>query len=255
MLGFPLDYTLQCWPKGDRKHNSQGWENCRLTRLGTSWSVPVVAYFLKNLLQPRGLIDKVAAQDVQQRCQPGCASRLNAFLSRPPWPPKRQVMVAGNDVVLIRKLCSLMSTRGIDILLQSPSEPVQTYDRLRTSVPARLWKWQDACAWQWKRPQHGPPEHINRLELRAILTSVKWRVLKAKQTQTRFLHLVDSLVSLHIVNKGRSSSRKLRAIIKKISAWLLLSGNSCVLGYVDTGQNPADASSRRSQKRKWSGVK
>ena len=144
-----------------------------------------------------------------------------------------------------------MSSRGTDVLLKSSTEPVRSYDRLRTSVPARLWKWKVACGWSWKRPQSGNVEHINRLEIRAVLTSIKWRILKAKQTRKRFLHLVDSLVSLHIINKGRSSSRKLRAITKKIAAWLLLSGNSCILGYVDTGQNPADAPSRRSQKRKW----
>ena len=197
----------------------------------------------------------MSAVDIQHRRRPGCALRLNAFLNRPPWPPKRQTKVSSNDVTLVRNLCSLMSSRGTDVLLQSQSEPVQTYDRLRTSVPARLWKWRTACGWQWKHDQEGTPEHIDRLELRAVLTAVKWRITKAKQTRTRFLQLVDSLVSLHIVNKGRTSSRKLRAIMNKLSAWLLLSANCCVLGYVDTGQHPADAPSRRGQKRKWVGTR
>ena len=201
------------------------------------------------------MCDDISVQAIQHQCKPGCCSNLNSFLNRPPWPPKRQTMASGSEVVLVRKLGSLMSSRGTDVLLHAPTEPVQMYDRLRTSVPSRLWKWATACSWQWKRDQHGPPEHINRPELRAVLTSVKWRVMKAKQTRKRFIHLVDSLVSLCVINKGRSSSRKLRAIMKQISAWILLSGNSCMLGYVDTGQNPADAPLRRGQKRKWSGVK
>ena len=47
MLGLPLDYTHQCWSKGDRKRNPQSWEDCRLTLLGNSWSIPVVAFLLR----------------------------------------------------------------------------------------------------------------------------------------------------------------------------------------------------------------
>ena len=195
----------------------------------------------------------MGVQELQQRCQPGGSSHLNAYLSRPPWVPQNPKTSRENDANLIRKLGSLMSTRGTDVLLQSATEPLQTYDRLRTSVPAKLWTWKTACGWAWKRPQSGITEHINRLELRAVLTAVKWRALKQKVRKKRFLRLVDSLVSLRVINKGRSSSRKLRVIMKKISAWLLLSANSVVLGYVDTGQNPADAPSRRGQKRKWAG--
>ena len=192
---------------------------------------------------------------LQKRCQPGGSSSLGGFLSRPPWVATQQNQHSHNDVALIRKLGSLMSSRGTDVLLQSVTEPLQSYDRLRTSVPASIWKWRTACSWTWRKSQCAETEHINRLELRALLTAVKWRALKQKCRGKRFLHLVDSLVSLHVVNKGRSSSRKLRSVMKRISAWLLLSSNACVLGYVDTGQNPADAPTRRGQKRKWAAPK
>ena len=255
MLGFPLDFTHDCWAKSERKRDPVGWEDCRLTLLGNSWSIPVVCFLLKNLLQPKGLCENISIKDIQIRCQPGQGLELNTFLMRPPWTGAFQRRMSENDIALVRKLGSLMSTRGTDVLLQSPTEPSSSYERLRTSVPSKLWKWATACSWVWKRSQLGEPEHINRLELRALLTAVKWRTLKAKQHRKRFLHLVDSLVSLHVVNKGRSSSRKLRVIMKKISAWLLLSANTCILGYVDTTQNPADAPSRRGQKRKWASAK
>ena len=44
MLGFPLDYTLHCWPKSERRANPQGWEDCRLTLFGNSCSIPVAAF-------------------------------------------------------------------------------------------------------------------------------------------------------------------------------------------------------------------
>ena len=256
MLGFPLDYTLECWSKSARKLNPLGHEDARMSLLGNSWSVPVVAFLLAQLLAPLGLCESLSVQAIQRRCMPGQGPELGSYLTRPPWVGARASKTDENDRSLICKLGSLMSTRGTDVLIQAVSEPTRSYDRLRTSVPSKLWKWRTACSWRWKPPREGQgAEHINKLELRAVLTAIKWRVMKTKLTNARFLHLVDSLVSLHIVNKGRSSSHKLKHIMKRISAWLLLSGNSCILGYVDTGQNPADAPSRRGEKRKWSSVK
>ena len=166
MLGFPLDYTLQAWSKSDRKRDSVGWEDCRLSLLGNSWSVQVIAFLLKNLLEPRKLCDNVSLQDLQLRCQPGASTQLNGFLVRPPWTHHNQRKPAENEANLIRKLGSLISTRGTDVLLQSNTEPIQTYDRLRTSIPAKLWFWKTACGWRWRTGPGETGEHINRLELR-----------------------------------------------------------------------------------------
>ena len=56
----------------------------------------------------------------------------------------------------------------------------------------------------------------------------------------RFVHLVDSLVVLRALSRGRSSSRKLRRTLAKIGALLLASGSVGAWSYVDTRQNPAD---------------
>ena len=187
MLGFPLEYTWECWPKSSRRQDGSGHENCRLELVSHASSVPVLAFLLKHLLAPLKLCDTLVLSEVQQRCQPGQSSQLDGFLSRPPWTKSRESKVSENDVNRVRKLGSLVSTKGTDVLLQSSTEPSQSYDRLRASVPSRLWKWKTACAWSWKRLQGSETEHINRLELRAVLTAVKWRILKAKQRQTRFL--------------------------------------------------------------------
>ena len=65
--------------------------------------------------------------------------------------------------------------------------------RLRASLPSKLWRWRDVVGWRWK----GGPEHINALELRAVKTSLIWRI------------------------KGR----KLRRTLAKIGALLLASGS------------------------------
>ena len=85
MLGFPLDYTLQCQSKSSRKQDPAGLEHCRLSLLGNSWSVPVVAFLLERCLKKFKICEPHTAREIQSECQPGQASSLSSFLSRPPW--------------------------------------------------------------------------------------------------------------------------------------------------------------------------
>lgn len=110
-----------------------------------------------------------------------------------------------------------------------------------TSLTAKLWRWRAVTGWAW----NDNSEHINVLELRATLTSIKWRVERLHQLDVRCLHLVDSLVVLHSLTRGRSSSRKMRRTLMRVNSYLLASGLHPLWGYVDTDQNPADRPSRR----------
>jgi hypothetical protein len=87
--------------------------------------------------------------------------------------------------------------------------------------------------------------------MRAVLTSLKWRLERHKRTYVKFVHLLDSLVVLHSLSRGRSSSRKLRRTILRINSLLLATRSQAVWAYVHTKQNPADAPSRRPLNRKW----
>lgn len=142
--------------------------------------------------------------------------------------------------LLVEKLTHLVSIKGEDVLLSSPSQQLVKHQRLRASVPAKLWRWRVVAGWKWKSPR----EHINSLELRAILTTVKWRVERQKLRHKRFLHLTDSMVCMHVLSRGRSSSRKLRSTLSRINAMLLVSSSHALYGYVNTKENPADAPSR-----------
>ena len=159
----------------------------------------------------------------------------------------RGLVSTGCEETLVKKLLSLVSVKGEDLLLQAASEEPVKCHRLRASVPAKLWRWRTIAGWKWL----GTREHINVLELRAVLTSVKWRVEKQKRLHTKFVHLVDSLVCLHALSRGRSSSKKLKRTLLRTNALLLASRSQAVWAYVHTRQNPADAPSRRPRKRKW----
>lgn len=243
IMGFPTGYTSQCLKKA--LHGSAQHEDCRLTLLGNSWQVGVVAWLLSQLLVPLGVIDELPLQDLVNRLAPGNSPSLQGLLLRPPLGHGNQTFSPSDK--LVAKLSGLVSLKGEDLLLQSSTEVPVRYHRLRSSLPAKLWRWTTVAGWQWK----GDREHINVLEARAVLTSVRWRVTQKKQRDLRCIHLVDSLVVLHSLTRGRSSSKKMRRTIMRISAYLLASGLQPLWGYVDTKQNPADKPSRRRVLKKW----
>ena len=158
-------------------------------------------------------------------------------------PPVRHTTRSGQDPVgLVRKLLGQVS-----VLLQLSTDVPARYHRLRASIPGKLWRWRDVVGWHWT----GEAEHINALEMRAVKTALVWRIKELQEYGTRCLHLVDSLVVLHALSRGRSSSRKLRRTLAKISALLLASGLHVAWGYIDTKQNPADKPSRRPIRKGW----
>ena len=142
---------------------------------------------------------------------PGGDALLQGFLRRPPLKPLRAVEPIPEEV-LTKKLVNFVSIKGEDLLLQAKSENAVRYHRLRASVPGRLWKWRTICGWPWKRQGY----HINVLEVEAVHTCLQWRICRKRQQQCRFLHLTDSLVTLHCLSRGRSSSRKLRSVISAL---------------------------------------
>eukprot|EP00438_Fugacium_kawagutii_P030090 Skav228179 [mRNA] locus=scaffold3933:199068:202658:+ [translate_table: standard] len=235
-LGFPLHYTANCVAKGARHGSSYSDE--RLTLLGNTWSVPVAAWLLNQLLSRLGVAPALSPKDIVERCRPGTGAMIQSRLQRLSLVPAK--FSPGSSSRLAWKMCNLMSIKGEDVLLTTPSTQLAKFHRHRASVPARLWKWRIITGWTWK----SPGEHINSLELRAILTSIRWRLEHQLHFRRRFLHLTDSLVCLHCLSRGRSSSKKLRRTMSRVNALLLAGGSQVCWGYIHTDSNPADKPSR-----------
>ena len=164
--------------------------------------------------------------------------KFHVFLQRPPLSFSRKRGSDKEELALAKKFLNHVSLKGEDILVHSSVEEQLKFHRLRASIPSQCWRWLTVAGWGWK----GDPEHINCLELRAILTSVRWWIEKRKVTRAKFIHLTDSLVCMHSLARGRTSSRKLRRTLTRINCLLLAS--RCF-------QNPADRPSRRSVRKKW----
>ena len=236
-MGFPVGYTQNCVTKqgrGTAKHL-----DVRHSLIGNSWSVQVISWLLAQLFGTLGLCPKYTPQELVRLLTPDGQIFLQSRLWRRPLQPLRGDSTNA-EPVLVQKLANMVSVKGEDIMLSAPSSQLCKYQRLRSSVPSKLWKWRVVTGWRWT----GSKEHINSLELRAVLTTMKWRLEHKGQVGHRFVHLVDSLVVLHALSRGRSSSRKLRSSLAKINALLLCSSSQALWGYVQTDQNPADKPSR-----------
>ena len=246
-MGFPLGYTKMCATK--QEQHGVDYENTRLTLLGNSWQVGVVMWLLGQLFFRLGLCCEFPPQHVIDVLTPGFGNRLQSLLLRPVLGALRTPPVDDPQGILVHKLLGLASIKGEDLLLQAVTEHSVKFHRLRASIPSALWKWKDIAGWSWK----GQAEHINCLEMRAVLATLKWWTQKKKVRSCRMLHLVDSLVVLHALSRGRTSSRKLRRTLMRINGLILSYDLHPVWGYVHTSQNPADRPSRRVKfvRKKW----
>ena len=197
-MGFPVNYTLNSVPKKNR--GSVEHLDIRHSLIGNSWSVPVVSWFLAQLFGCLGLYPLYTPQELMNLFTPDGQVYLQARLWRRPLGTS-PICQDGSQKELVQQMSNLISIRGEDILLATPSTHLCRYHRLRASVPSKLWRWRIVTGWQWR----GNKEHINSLELRAVLTSLKWCIQHQGHVGPRFLHLVDSLVVLHSLSRGRSS--------------------------------------------------
>ena len=116
----------------------------------------------------------------------------------------------------------------------------------RTSIDPSRWVWSVAHTYPYKTR-----EHINLLELRSILHALEWRARTATFHSCRFLHLSDSQICLAVLTKGRSSSRRINRILRRISALCLCLNLYPLWAWVESRLNPADEQSRRFENAKF----
>ena len=244
LMGFPVGYTAACVSKTEQKKAYV--DDIRLSLIGNSWQVGVIVWLLAQLCAPLGLCEPMCVDDIIEALTPGRGNKLQTLLMRPPLSRPGSIRSVSSQP-LVRRLLGLISMKGEDLLLQASSESLVRYHRLRASIPAKLWKWKVVAGWQWR----SSGDHINILEMRAILTSIRWWIRKRHMRSSRFLHLTDSLVCLHCLSRGRTSSRKLGRTLIRINALLLAADLHPMWGYIHTSQNPADRPSRRPFRRKW----
>jgi hypothetical protein len=100
--------------------------------------------------------------------------------------------------------------------------------------------WSTVIATTWRRQ-----EHINLLEIRAMLLAVRWVLSHSDAVHTQLLLLVDSSTAFYGVRKGRSSSPHLLTVLRQYAALLLAGDVSVLTAWLPSDLNPADSPSRK----------
>ena len=137
---------MHCFAKA--KQGTQEHYDARLSLVGNSWNVGVIAWLLSQLGAVLGLNPSLTVQEISQRTSPGSVKDFQSFLQRPLMSQTR-MRVKGQADQLVKKLLSQVSIKGDDVLLQSSSEDHVKYHRIRATIPAKLWKWKTVCGWSW----------------------------------------------------------------------------------------------------------
>ena len=244
LMGYGSGHTEHAWNASSIKSSPRGYSDERLSLLGDAF--PVNTFWLFASSSVEKWVSRRNPEHYLQRLGlfPGaCAhvDRVAPIGTEFPFGSTEHEIAHLEDAeeMLVRQLARRVSHNGSDIKvsLGTPTNP-----RLfpRQSIPAEFWQWKICWRKRWD-----VKEHINALEMRAILLSLQWRLHHHGCFNLRLLHLSDSAVCLSILAKGRTSSKALAHICRKINSMALVC-NFYFLGiHVDSIHNPTDAASRR----------
>ena len=84
--------------------------------------------------------------------------------------------------------------------------------------------------------------------MQGVLSALKWLARKSDRRGSRIGVPVDSQVVLAICDEGRSSSRRLNRLVKRIDAQCLTCDFYHFYGNVTSNADPADAPSRKRER-------
>jgi hypothetical protein len=90
-------------------------------------------------------------------------------------------------------------------------------------------------------------EHINVLELRAVISAIRWSLSYPSSIGCRIMMFSDSSVAVGAISKGRSSSPQLLSRLRLLASLLLSSGLRLTILWIPSHLNPADEPSRNFQ--------
>lgn len=236
--GLGWQHTSVCWNANEIKRDPQGFEDKRKSLIGDSFSCFSFAYVAAMMCSKWISIPSFQLLADRMGMAPGFVSPLETPI------PLQQSLAYGNTTegMPVSALHSVLLRRvnhtGSDVRV-STGALVNPRAFPRQSAAAAWWKWDKVFAYKWCRQ-----DHINSLELRAILHAIEWRVSHLKETELRIFHLTDSYVAMSVIAKGRSSSKMLRPLLARLAVLLMAFDLYLVVCHVESTDNPTDHASR-----------
>jgi hypothetical protein len=150
-------------------------------------------------------------------------------------PPSR-ITISEKQRALIAKR-ALVTVNGIQQPALASPHPLPAYSQWYEVARKLQWSTIISSRWRWA-------QHINALELHAVLSTVRWLASRPSTRRTRVVQLIDSTVALYAVKKGRAKSRALLSVLRVMAAYLLAAEISLIPIWIPSEFNPADAPSR-----------
>jgi hypothetical protein len=147
-------------------------------------------------------------------------------------------MIPGLEKEHLRAMVLKAHHRGTDVRLSTGEALAE--NRQEYPYPAYRWLWKTQMSWPWRHEQH-----INILEMAAFLTHSRRRARMSQCRGKRYLHIVDSKVTANVVAKGRSSSRRLNRLARRLMAVDLATDCYPLVLWTISDWNFSDEASRR----------
>ena len=243
LLGYGFGHTSVAWPASKIKQQPQQYDDARHCYLGDSFSVfsfMVVAACICRKFTPKLTYTHLARR---LGMAPGFRAHIRCVAEL------QRKLVYGSSTVddnfgvlgmeqFNRMLLRRTNHTGSDIRVVS-GDYMSGKVYPRQAVAASWWVWKEEFHVHWKRRNH-----INVLELEAILLGIKHQIGRYKCHDLRIFQLSDSYVCISVVSKGRSSSLQLSRVLRPIAAHLLGHGLQLILAHVESTENPTDRMSR-----------
>ena len=238
LLGLGPGHTASCKSASAAKASWTAYEDCRKSQCGDSFAIPSFAIMGAAMcaewlprMKPSHIINRMGLAPGAS-AHPCEAVPLTRWLAYGPDPTPRF-----NPDILVRHLGLQVNQTGSDVRLLT-GEPMSRRGA-HGSLRAWWWQWKNLFKVRWIAPSH-----INYLEMKMILLTLLWKLRDVSRLNKRWLHLEDSMVCLYILAKGRTSSRLLQPLSKRIGALQLFTGVSVLHGHVTSLENPTDSGSR-----------
>ena len=238
VMGFERDHTLPALKSGEAKAEPTRELGVRLSMVGNSWAVPSTAFLLSRLLAEWGLLTRCPTiREVVERDTAKLVAQSGGVPFFSPVPSRSRGFTLAQRLVL--KIVSGADHRGSDVRTHT-GELQRPNVHPRQEIATNLWHWRTCISFQWR--QRGG--HINFYEVRAALLALERRLSKVSRHESKFLHLLDSAVTIAVLTRRRSTSRRLNPTCRRVAALELATGVLPVYGFVRSAHNIADRPSR-----------
>ena len=238
LMGYGPGHTKLCMSASDIKGREQAYEDERCSLVGDSFSI-----WSFCLVAAAGVAKFVGWLDPQLLFQrmglpPGLGLRSDLICPLQTGFEIPTLLGSADVQQMNQHLLARVRHTGSDSRITS-GQILNPKAFPRQSAQALWWEWEQVFRTRWAQA-----EQINALEIRAIYLSLLWKTLQRSVCNRRIFHLSDSYVSISILSKGRTASRKLHFIVNKINALLLAAHCILNLVHVDSSDNPTDEASR-----------